>query len=150
MIDVDIEHELGSFRLAVAFRAEAPIVGLFGRSGAGKTSVINAIAGIATPRRGHIRVNDTTLFDTAKGIDVPPEVRRIAYVFQDALLFPHLDVRANLLYGQRLRPIAERFIEQDKVVDLLGIGPLLARKVRTLSGGERQRVAIGRALLAQP
>jgi molybdate transport system ATP-binding protein len=150
MIDIDIEQQLGRFRLAVAFRAEAPIVGLFGRSGAGKTSVINAIAGIATPQRGHIRVNGTTLFDATQGIDVPPEARRIAYVFQDALLFPHLDVRANLLYGQRLRPAAERFIDQDRVVDLLGLGPLLTRKTRALSGGEKQRVAIGRALLAQP
>jgi molybdate transport system ATP-binding protein len=150
MIDVDIEQQLGRFGLAVAFRAEAPIVGLFGRSGAGKTSVVNAIAGIATPQRGHIRINGTTLFDSASGIDVPPEARRIAYVFQDALLFPHLDVKANLLYGQRLRPAAERFIEQDRVVDLLGLGALLTRKTRALSGGEKQRVAIGRALLAQP
>jgi molybdate transport system ATP-binding protein len=150
MIDVDIEQELGRFRLAVAFRAEAPIVGLFGRSGAGKTSVINAIAGIATPQRGHIRVDGTALFDATQGIDVPPEARRIAYVFQDALLFPHLDVKANLLYGQRLRPAAERFIDQDRVVDLLGLGSLMTRKTRALSGGEKQRVAIGRALLAQP
>jgi len=150
MIDVDVEQQLGRFHLAVAFRAEAPIVGLFGRSGAGKTSVVNAIAGIATPRRGRIRINGTTLFDSAQRIDVPPEARRIAYVFQDALLFPHLDVQANLLYGQRLRPAAERFIEQDRVVDLLGLGPLLTRKTRALSGGEKQRVAIGRALLAQP
>src|SRR4029453_17869886 len=125
MIDVDIEQQLGRFGLAVAFRAEAPIVGLFGRSGAGKTSVVNAIAGIATPQRGHIRINGTTLFDSASGIDVPPEARRIAYVFQDALLFPHLDVKANLLYGQRLRPTAERFIEQDRGVDLLCLGARL-------------------------
>lgn len=150
MIDVDIERQLGSFHLSVAFRAEAPIVGLFGRSGAGKTSVIDAIAGIARPRRGRIHVNDTCLFDAATGVDLPPEERRIAYVFQDALLFPHLDVKANLLYGQRLRSTAERFIEHDKVIDLLGLGALLTRRTRALSGGEKQRVAIGRALLAQP
>jgi len=150
MIDVDIDQWLDRFHLAVAFRADAPIVGLFGRSGAGKTSVINAIAGIATPQRGHIRINDATLFDAAQRVDLPPEARRIGYVFQDSLLFPHLDVKANLLYGQRLRPVAERFIEAERVVDLLGLGPLLARKTHTLSGGEKQRVAIGRALLAQP
>jgi len=150
MIDVDIEQQLGAFRLTVAFSAEAPIVGLFGRSGAGKTSLINAIAGTATPEYGHIRVNDLTLFDTVQGIDLPPEARRIGYVFQDALLFPHLDVRANLLYGQRLRPATERFIDEDRVVELLGLRPLLTRGTRALSGGEKQRVAIGRALLAQP
>ena len=150
MIDVDIEQRLGAFHLAVRFCADAPIVGLFGRSGAGKSSVINAIAGIARPARGFIRVNDTCLFDAARGIDLRPEARRIGYVFQDALLFPHLDVESNLLYGHRLRPPADRFIEQTKVIDLLGLGSLLRRKPHALSGGERQRVAIGRALLAQP
>jgi molybdate transport system ATP-binding protein len=150
MIEVDIEQQLGTFHLAVAFRAEAPIVGLFGRSGAGKTSVVNAIAGIATPRRGSIVVNGKRLFDAARNIDLAPERRRVGYVFQDALLFPHLDVNANLLYGQRLRPATEHFIDKTKVVDLLGIGSLLARRPAALSGGEKQRVAIGRALLAQP
>jgi molybdate transport system ATP-binding protein len=150
MIDVDIEQPLGAFRLAVRFAAEAPIVGLFGRSGAGKSSVINAIAGITRPRRGHIRINDVYLFDAAKGIDLPPEKRRIGCVFQDALLFPHMDVESNLLYGQRLRPAGERVIDEARVVDLLGLGALLRRAPKMLSGGERQRVAIGRALLAQP
>src|SRR6516165_718714 len=150
MIDVDIEQRLGSFELAVAFVAEAPIVGLFGRSGAGKSSVVNAIAGITKPNRGVIRINNVTLFDAEKGIDVAPEKRRVGYVFQDSLLFPHLDVESNLLYGQRLRHANERVIDEARVVDLLGLGSLLRRKPTTLSGGEKQRVAIGRALLAQP
>jgi molybdate transport system ATP-binding protein len=150
MIDVEIDQRVGSFHLAVKFSAGAPIVGLFGRSGAGKSSVINAIAGIATPARGRIRINDVTLFDSAEGINVPPEDRRIGYVFQDALLFPHMDVRSNLHYGQRLRSSADRFIEEARVVELLGLGGLLQRKPNTLSGGEKQRAAIGRALLAQP
>ena len=150
MIDVDIEQELGAFHLAVRFAAEAPIVGLFGRSGSGKTSVINAIAGITRPRRGSIRINDLFLFDAAKGIDLPPEERRIGFVFQDALLFPHMDVESNLLYGQRLRSPKDRFIDEVRVVELLGLGALLRRKPKALSGGEKQRVAIGRALLAQP
>jgi molybdate transport system ATP-binding protein len=150
MIDVDIAQRVGSFALDVKFAADAPIVGLFGRSGSGKTTVVNAIAGVGTPHRGTIRMNGEVLFDSARRIDVRPEHRRVGYVFQDALLFPHLDVEANLTYGQRLRPPAERVIEEQRVVDLLGLGPLLGRRPRTLSGGERQRVAIGRALLAQP
>jgi molybdate transport system ATP-binding protein len=150
MIDVDIEQELGTFRLAVKFAADAPIVGLFGRSGAGKSSVINALAGIAKPGRGFIRISDVTLFDSDKGIDLPPERRRVGYVFQDALLFPHLSVEANLLYGQRRRTAAERFISPARVIDLLGLNGFLHRAPRALSGGEKQRVAIGRALLAQP
>jgi len=150
MIEVDIERWLGAFHLDVRFEAEAPIVGLFGRSGSGKTSVVNAISGIVRPSRGTIRINGICLFDSAKGIDVAPEKRRIGYVFQDALLFPHMDVEANLVYGQRLRAAGDRVIAQEHVVELLGLGPLLRRRPQTLSGGEKQRVAIGRALLAQP
>ena len=139
-----------TFHLAVKFSADAPIVGLFGRSGSGKTSVINAIAGIAKPLRGLIRINGAVLFDAAQRIDLPPEKRRVGYVFQDALLFPHMDVESNLLYGQRLRSPKDRFIDEARVVDLLGLGALLRRKPKALSGGEKQRVAIGRALLAQP
>jgi molybdate transport system ATP-binding protein len=150
MIAVDVEQLLGRFRLSVAFRAQAPIVGLFGRSGSGKTTVVNAIAGITTPQRGSIVIEGRCLFDSSRGIHLPPERRRVGYVFQDALLFPHLDVKANLLYGKRRRPSAEHFIGEDKVIELLGLGALLARKPIALSGGEKQRVAIGRALLAQP
>jgi molybdate transport system ATP-binding protein len=150
MIDIDIEQQLGTFQLAVKFAADAPIVGLFGRSGSGKTSVVNAIAGIARPHRGLIRINDSVLFAVAQGIDLPPEERRVGYVFQDALLFPHLDVESNLLYGLRLRAAKDRFIDPARVIELLGLGALLGRKPKALSGGERQRVAIGRALLAQP
>jgi len=150
MIDVDIEQQLGAFHLAAKFTAEAPIVGLFGRSGSGKTSVINAIAGITRPARGRIRINDVSLFDAEEGIDLPPEERRIGYVFQDSLLFPHMDVESNLLYGQKLRQARERFIDEARVVDLLGLRAFLRRKPKMLSGGEKQRVAIGRALLAQP
>ena len=150
MIDVDIEQRLGAFELAVAFRAQAPVVGLFGRSGSGKTSVVNALAGTSRPQRGRIVINGETLFDSARGIDLPPEKRRLGYVFQDDLLFPHLSVEANLLYGlRRVRP-ADRVIEPGHVIDLLGLQSLLHRLPDKLSGGEKQRVAIGRALLAQP
>ena len=150
MIDVDIEQRLGAFELAVAFRAEAPVVGLFGRSGSGKTSVVNALAGTSRPHRGHIIINGETLFDSGRGIELPPEKRRLGYVFQDGLLFPHLDVEANLLYGFHRAPAAARVIRPDHVVDLLGLKSLLQRLPENLSGGEKQRVAIGRALLAQP
>jgi molybdate transport system ATP-binding protein len=150
MIDVDLSERRGDFQLDVEFAADAPIVGLFGRSGAGKTTIVNAIAGIGSPSRGRIRVNGHVLFDAARGIDLPPERRRIGYVFQDGLLFPHLDVEANLLYGQRRRAASERVISDQRVIGLLGLQALLRRKPATLSGGEKQRVAIGRALLAQP
>ncbi|HEY7904291.1 MAG TPA: molybdenum ABC transporter ATP-binding protein [Casimicrobiaceae bacterium] len=150
MLDVDIEQSLGDFRLAARFATEAPVTGVFGRSGAGKTSLVNAIAGVTRPERGHIRVGDNWLFDAARGVDLPSPRRRVGYVFQDALLFPHLSVRANLHYGQRLRPVVERFIDAARVIDVLGLATLLDRRPASLSGGEKQRVAIGRALLAQP
>ena len=150
MIAVDIEERLGQFHLDVAFTAEAPIVGLFGRSGAGKTCLVNALAGISRPERGTIVVNGTTLFDSERRIDVATERRRLGYVFQDDLLFPHLDVESNLMYGFHRAPRAERVIDPKHVIELLGLGSLLARLPTVLSGGEKQRVAIGRALLAQP
>ena len=150
MIDVDIAQRVGSFALDVKFRVDAPVVGLFGPSGSGKTTIVNAIAGVSKPHRGTIRMNGEVLFDSGRGIDLRPEHRRVGYVFQDGLLFPHLDVKANLTYGQRLRPASERVIDEQHVVDLLGLAPLLGRRPRALSGGEKQRVAIGRALLAQP
>lgn len=150
MLDVAVGLERGRFRLDARFASDAPIVALFGRSGSGKTTLIEAIAGLAHPRVGRIVVDGRTLFDSERGIDLAPEARRVGFVFQDALLFPHLSVRHNLAYGERLTPAGERFIERDRVVALLGLGALLERSPRTLSGGEKQRVAIGRALLASP
>jgi len=150
MIDVDIEQRLGAFELKVAFRAEAPIVGLFGRSGSGKTSVVNALAGTSRPQRGRIVINGETLFDSARGIDLPPDKRRLGYVFQHRLLFPHLDVESNLRYGLHRAAVTARVIDPAHVIQLLGLKTLLHRLPDRLSGGEKQRVAIGRALLAQP
>ena len=149
MIDVDIEQRLGDFALSVRFASDAPILGIFGASGSGKTSVLNAIAGISQPR-GRIRVNDALLLDSSNGIQVPIHRRRIGYVFQDPLLFPHLDVAANLAYGRRLRSGDASMIATERVVDLLGLGGFMRRSPTSLSGGEKQRVAIGRALLSQP
>jgi molybdate transport system ATP-binding protein len=150
VLDLAIRVRRGSFVLDAQFDSDAPIVALFGRSGSGKTTLIEAIAGLARPERGRIVIDGRTLFDSERGIDLAPEARRVGYVFQDALLFPHLTVRHNLAYGERLTPPGERFVERDRVVALLGLGALMERRPATLSGGERQRVAIGRALLASP
>ncbi len=123
---------------------------LYGPSGAGKTSVVNMVSGLMRPDAGRIAINGLCLFDSARRIDLPPEKRRIGYVFQDGRLLPHLSVRSNLTYGMRRTPAARRFVQFEQVVDLLGIGRLLDRRPAGLSGGEKQRVAIGRALLTSP
>jgi molybdate transport system ATP-binding protein len=149
MIEFAMRHALTDLALDIEFRAEARTLALFGDSGAGKTSVLNAIAGLLKPERGRIALDGRVLFDSEKRIDVPVTDRRIGYVFQDGRLFPHLDVRANLLYGARSLRTGEA-ANLDAVVALLELAPLLGRRPSTLSGGERQRVAIGRALLARP
>jgi molybdate transport system ATP-binding protein len=150
-IDVDIRHRLGPLRLDARFEAGAGLTALFGRSGAGKTSLVNAIAGLVRPERGRIVVGDTTLVDTERGIFVASHRRRVGYVFQEGRLFPHLTVRQNLLYGRWFAsaPGGHR-TEAGRVIDLLDLAPLLDRRPGRLSGGEKQRVAIGRALLANP
>lgn len=148
--DVDVTLQRGERRIAVAFATEARVVSLHGPSGAGKTSVLDMIAGLLRPDSGHIRIAGETLFDAAQGIDLPPERRAVGYVLQDGRLFPHRRVRDNLLYGWRLAPPERRWLTLDEVLDLLGIGHLLDRMPATLSGGEAKRVAIGRALLAGP
>jgi molybdate transport system ATP-binding protein len=151
MLDVVIRKQLGAFRLDASFGTSAHgLTALFGRSGAGKTSIVAAIAGLLHPDSGRIVAAGETLFDSEAGVDLPAEQRRVGYVFQDARLFPHLSVRDNLRYGWKRAPATERHIAFDAVVELLGIGHLLDRRPRKLSGGEKQRVAIGRALLAQP
>ncbi len=150
MLEVDIEHRLGAFALDIHFTSGRGLTALFGRSGAGKTSVVNAIAGLIRPQRGRIAVDGVVLLDTERGIVTPSHRRRIGYVFQEGRLFPHLTVRQNLLFGRWFAPRGEGAVGIDDVVDMLGIGPLRMRRPRRLSGGEKQRVAIGRALLANP
>jgi len=150
MIKVDLEHRVGNLDLAVRFEADARVTALFGRSGSGKTTIVNLIAGLAKPDRGHIEIDGRVLFDSAAGIDVPVQARRIGYVFQEARLFPHLTVRRNLLCGHALTPASERSVSLEHIVALLGLDRLLERRPGALSGGEKQRVAIGRALLAGP
>ena len=150
MLEIDVQLRRGGFSRHVRIVEDARVLALTGPSGAGKTSLLNAVAGLLRPQSGRIAIDRRVLFDSAAGIDVPMHRRRIGYVFQDARLFPHRDVRGNLLYGRHaVRGEAAAF-ELDAVVELLGIGRLLRRRPANLSGGEAQRVAIGRALLSQP
>lgn len=148
MLHLDLHLRRGGFRRHVRIVEQARVVALAGPSGAGKTSVLHAIAGLVRPESGRIEIDGRVLYDSAAGVDVPTHRRRVGYVFQDARLFPHLDVRRNLLYGRHGG--AQARFGFDAVVELLGIGHLLDRRTRRLSGGEAQRVAIGRALLSQP
>jgi len=150
MLRVDIAKQLGEFSLQASFESEGRVTGLFGASGAGKTSLINMIAGLLLPDRGTIVIDGETLDDVGARVHVPAHRRRIGYVFQDARLFPHLDVRQNLDYGRRMNRLDDDPAQRKRVTDLLDIGHLLERRPGKLSGGERQRVALGRALLSKP
>jgi len=150
VLALDVEKQLGALSLAAGFQIAGGATALFGPSGAGKTSLINMIAGLLKPDRGCIVLDDTILFDAAKAINVPPHRRRIGYVFQEGRLFPHLSVWQNLDYGRRMSGRSRDAAEFERIAALLGITHLLQRRPRMLSGGERQRVAIGRALLMQP
>jgi molybdate transport system ATP-binding protein len=150
MLKVAAKKHRGDFLLDAKFELPTPgVVGLFGRSGCGKTTLVNVIAGLLAAESGQVALDDVVLLDTDRGIDVPPERRRIGYVFQDARLFPHMRIEANLRYALKRAAVAS-FVGLDRVVELLDLGPLMHRRTHELSGGERQRVAIGRALLSQP
>jgi molybdate transport system ATP-binding protein len=149
-LEVDVHHRLGSFALEARFSTDGRLTALFGRSGAGKTTLVNIIAGLVRPERGRVAIDGRVLLDTERGIELPRHRRRVGYIFQESRLFPHLTVRQNLLYGRWFTPSAERHERLEDVVALLGIEALLDRRPGRLSGGEMQRVAIGRALLASP
>ena len=144
------KRHLTHFCLDVHVQCRYAVTAVYGPSGAGKTSLLNMVAGLMRPDEGEIALGDEVLFSSAKGIDLPPERRRIGYVFQDELLFPHLSVEENLRYGRDLLPPQERRFDLEQIVDLLEVGPLLARRPAKLSGGERQRVALARSLINQP
>jgi molybdate transport system ATP-binding protein len=157
VIALDVELEQGSFSLSARIELESRATALFGPSGAGKTTVLDTIAGLRTPRRGTIVVDGRVLFSSEPGVNLPAHQRRVGYVPQDVALFPHMNVRRNLLYG---RHPTSRFALRgagpgespaiDRVAGMLEISRLLDRRVTELSGGERQRVALGRALMSGP
>ncbi|MDH2997855.1 molybdenum ABC transporter ATP-binding protein [Pasteurellaceae bacterium LFhippo2] len=147
MLKISVEQQLGQIQLAVDIEVPSKgITAIFGRSGAGKSSLINLVAGLATANKGEIILNNRTLFNSEKGINLPPEKRNIGYVFQEHRLFPHYRVQKNLAYGYNRSDSAKIL----QIAEMLGIEHLLERYPNSLSGGEKQRVAIGRALLTEP
>lgn len=151
VVEISVAHRLGTFALEAGFASDGRLTALFGRSGSGKTSLVNVISGLIRPQAGRVVIDGRAMVDSEAGLFVPKHRRRIGYVFQEARLFPHLSVRQNLLYGHWFAPRGENGgSELDDVLELLGIGDLLQRRPGRLSGGEKQRVAIGRALLAKP
>lgn len=149
-LSMQVTKCFGSFTLTTDFTAQGDRIGIFGKSGGGKSTLVNLLAGLLEPDRGEIILDGTCLYSSSRGINLPPEQRRIAMVFQHHCLFPHLNVRSNLLYGFKRCPPHQRSIDFDALVALLKIGKLLDRGVNHLSGGEKQRVALGRAILANP
>lgn len=149
-LSINITQQLADFTLNVAFEAPTGITALYGPSGTGKTTIVNAVSGLVTPDKGHINLSGETLFDSASRVNVPVHKRRLGYVFQDGRLFPHLSVQQNLTYGQRFTRAAADGPTLGEVARLLDITSLLTRRPAALSGGEKQRVAIGRALLSRP
>lgn len=147
---VEVQHMQGDFQLKASFSSEGGVTALFGRSGSGKTSVLRIVSGLVKPDEGRIVINGEVLLDTTKGISVPPHRRRLGFVFQEPRLFPHLNVQQNLQYGQWFARSRESLADPDRIIAMLGLEALLARRPGLLSGGEKQRVAIGRALLANP
>ena len=150
MLTVAVEKNLGAFSIDARFDSEGGVTALFGPSGAGKTSIINMIAGLMTPDSGRIAHDGVVLFDSAAGIDMKAAQRRIGTVFQDGRLFPHMSIRHNLDYGRWMGGYSKDPAAFAHAVALLDIGHLLDRRPGKLSGGERQRVAVGRALLMRP
>jgi molybdate transport system ATP-binding protein len=150
-ISVQLRHAFGGFTLDAAFEIPKPgITALFGPSGSGKTTIVNAIAGLLKPSEGRIVISDDVVLDSKARIFVPPRLRRIGYVFQDSQLFPHMSVESNLRFGWRRSAMRATEDEFERIVSLLGLEPLLARRPLKLSGGEKSRVALGRALLSSP
>lgn len=150
MLELQISHRFDGFALDIGFTAPSGVTALFGRSGSGKTTLVNAMAGLLRPQSGRITLDGEVLFDAQARIHIPPHKRRIGYVFQDARLFDHMSVQANLDYGARFAPRGVQGPDPKRIIELLGLESLLTRRPGALSGGEKQRVAIGRAMLSKP
>ncbi|EEY78151.1 ABC transporter, ATP-binding protein [Acinetobacter calcoaceticus RUH2202] len=150
LIDCRFQLQMGQFLIEPSFQSDASVIGLFGASGSGKTSILHAIAGLNTPRSGLIKIQNQTWFDSDQKINLSTQKRHVGLVFQDAQLFPHKTVKQNLLFGLKHLAQQERHFEADYIIELLKLEHLLERMPIKLSGGEKQRVALGRALLYSP
>lgn len=150
LIDCRFQLQMGQFHIEPSFQSDASVIGLFGASGSGKTSILHAIAGLNTPRSGLIKIQDQTWFDSNQNINLSTQKRHVGLVFQDAQLFPHKTVKRNLLFGLKHLSQQECHFEADYIIELLKLDHLLQRMPIKLSGGEKQRVALGRALLYSP
>jgi len=150
LIDCRFQLQMGQFLIEPSFQSDASVIGLFGASGSGKTSILHAIAGLNTPRSGLIKIQGQTWFDSDQKINLSTQKRHVGLVFQDAQLFPHKTVKQNLLFGLKHLSQQERHFEVDYIIELLKLEHLLQRMPIKLSGGEKQRVALGRALLYSP
>lgn len=150
LIDCHFQLQMGQFHIEPNFQSDASVIGLFGASGSGKTSILHAIAGLNTPRSGLIKIQDQIWFDSDQKINLSTQKRHVGLVFQDAQLFPHKTVKQNLLFGLKHLAQQERHFEADYIIELLKLEHLLERMPIKLSGGEKQRVALGRALLYSP
>lgn len=147
MITLQFDLVQDGFTLRIDERVDGRVIAIVGPSGSGKTTVLEAIAGLRTPRAGRIAIGDRLLFSSADAVDLPARDRRVGYVPQDALLFPHMSVRRNILYGAPKKGYGPFF---ERVADMLEIQPIVDRSISGLSGGERQRVALARAIMAGP
>ena len=157
MIDVRLQLSVSDtrrrFDLDLAFATDAPVVALYGPSGAGKSLTLQAMAGLLPVQAGHVRLHGRTLLDSAAGINLPPQARRVGYLFQSYALFPHLSVRDNVAFGLttwRRRLLAKDAARVDELIDAFGLGPLARSRPATLSGGQQQRVALARTLACDP
>lgn len=150
MIDCHIQLKQGQFDLDQRFQSDQSVIGLFGASGSGKTTILHSIAGLVTPQAGWIKIKNQTWFNQAQKINLTTQQRRIGLVFQDAQLFPHKNVKQNLLFGFKHIQPQQRQFEVDYIIELLKLEHLIERMPIKLSGGEKQRVALGRALLYSP
>lgn len=149
-LSIQLRKTYPDFLLELDLELQPGITAIFGPSGSGKTTTLNCIAGLMDPDAGEVVLGGRTLFSSARGVRLPPERRRVGYVFQEGLLFPHLNVRDNVLYGYKRTPLPLRRVEPEALFNLLELGPLLERRPATLSGGESQRVALARALATSP
>ena len=149
-LTVDLLQRFPDFELRAAFQAPRGLTAICGPSGAGKTTLINSLAGTISPSQGYIEINQRVLFDSKHHINLPPQERRVGYIYQDARLFPHLTVGQNLQLGRWFRKLPTAPEKTEHIIAMLGLDGLNKRRPSTLSGGEKQRVAIGRALLSEP